>query len=593
MSSDASGENLMVVVNDGGVYTKPSWANNFTVSATSNASSWTSIASDATGQFVTAAAFQEGLFLSIDYGLSFVVVESLDDRERDLPWIDITMDSSAQYMYAAVTFTGGQIYRSSDGGANWAPTAAPNSSWTSVATNGDGKYVAASSNEATLDTNAGIYISDDFGETWTESGAPINKGWFAVAMNDTGQFLAAVVFGEAIYTSGDFGVSWEECLTAPDSVDWRSISMSSNGDFIVAASSSDGIFLSFDRGANWEQSTASLDMVWRSVASDASGSQVIAAASAALSLSAPGGVFLLNTTASEPTSAPTRRPSRSPTFAPTPTSGIIIISDDTGGGSSDSGSAYNQNILAIVIPIFLLVSLSAYLLVRRYNIRRRFEAAAAGVEATAATITTVVGADQEESHGVGIDDDDQFYGGFYHVGGRRHGTGGAVSTAADARYGVVAVATATYAQPPAPLPAMATADALVVSLDTPTPATETVTAVETTTENGSSLSVPRSAPVTTEAHGGAYPPISSCATNVDSSYSVASVVTAAEFFNSSGRQALITSGTSVDRRAVVGEAGGSVELRQLPRTVPTATQSVNTVLPNSVNNNCDDNAADA
>ena len=59
-----------------------------------------------------------------------------------------------------------------------------------------------------------IYTSTDYGETWEERATDIPRNWNFVSSSDDGVVLAACVKDGYIYTSLDSGVSWTEQLPA-------------------------------------------------------------------------------------------------------------------------------------------------------------------------------------------------------------------------------------------------------------------------------------------------------------------------------------------------------------------------------------------
>jgi hypothetical protein len=79
------------------------------------------------------------------------------------------------------------IYISSDYGQTWTPTASQRY-WGSVVISSSGQYLVAS-----LNANSQLYISSDYGKTWTPN-AP-SRNWRAIAMSSCGQYISAVVQG--------------------------------------------------------------------------------------------------------------------------------------------------------------------------------------------------------------------------------------------------------------------------------------------------------------------------------------------------------------------------------------------------------------
>ena len=93
----------------------------------------------------------------------------------------------------------GQIYTSTDSGANW--TAGPVSGqWYSIAASSDGTKLVA------VSLNGQIYTSTTSGVTWTARDSA--RQWYSVASSSDGTKLVAVVYGGQIYTSTNSGQSW-------------------------------------------------------------------------------------------------------------------------------------------------------------------------------------------------------------------------------------------------------------------------------------------------------------------------------------------------------------------------------------------------
>ena len=75
------------------------------------------------------------------------------------------------------------------------------------------------------------------------------RDWTAITSSSDGTMLAAVIYGENIWTSTDSGVSWRETSTGSPQ-QWRGISLSSDGMKIAAIVEGGSIWTS-DR--TWRQ----------------------------------------------------------------------------------------------------------------------------------------------------------------------------------------------------------------------------------------------------------------------------------------------------------------------------------------------------
>jgi hypothetical protein len=102
------------------------------------------------------------------------------------------MSSDGKYQ-TAVVYIGGQIYISSDYGNTWTAKESIRN-WFSVCMSSDGKYQTA----VVFMSNGQIYISSDYGNTWVAKES--NRNWYSVCMSSDGKYQTAVVSNGQIYT---------------------------------------------------------------------------------------------------------------------------------------------------------------------------------------------------------------------------------------------------------------------------------------------------------------------------------------------------------------------------------------------------------
>ena len=168
---------------------------------------------------------------------------------------------------------------------NWTQTTAPtNEHWRAVACSADGSSIVAAGLE-------GIQISTNSGATWSLSGAPSGQSWSSVASSADGTRLAAAADGSPIYISADGGSTWNPS-DAP-SASWQGVACSADGTRMVAVYgmqfSTGGIYISTNAGAAWTPSDAPTNgFGWYAVASSADGTKLAAMMVDALT---PGGPY--------------------------------------------------------------------------------------------------------------------------------------------------------------------------------------------------------------------------------------------------------------------------------------------------------------
>jgi hypothetical protein len=85
------------------------------------------------------------------------------------------------------------IYTSTNSGASWIATSAPNANWQAVASSADGSKLVA------VVWQGSIYSSTDSGATWTTNNAPSSQ-WTSVATAADGNKMVAVIDGGGVYT---------------------------------------------------------------------------------------------------------------------------------------------------------------------------------------------------------------------------------------------------------------------------------------------------------------------------------------------------------------------------------------------------------
>lgn len=108
--------------------------------------------------------------------------------------------------------------------------------WNSVASSGDGSSLIASVSSGQL------FISSDYGVTWTATGPSGSSLWTSVTSSADGSRLAAVINSGGIFVSQDSGVNWA-ARTVP-ALAWQCIASSNDGSTLAAVATSNPIYIS-------------------------------------------------------------------------------------------------------------------------------------------------------------------------------------------------------------------------------------------------------------------------------------------------------------------------------------------------------------
>ncbi len=229
-------------------------------------------------------------------------------------WVAVASSADGSRLVAAIT--NGPLYVSADFGATWSVRESVRA-WVAVASSADGSRLVAGV------AGGQLYTSADAGGTWiARDGA---RAWSAVASSADGGRLLAAESGGTLYVSSDFGATWSPQETARA---WSAVASSADGTNLVAAASGDQIFTSADGGSTWiARETA---RAWVSVATSSNGLSLVAAVS--------GGRLFTSVDAGENWTA--RDSDRNWTSVSTSGSGSVQLAAVSGGqiyASADAG----------------------------------------------------------------------------------------------------------------------------------------------------------------------------------------------------------------------------------------------------------------
>jgi len=142
-------------------------------------------------------------------------------------------------------------------------TNAPSQNFRSVAVSSDGRYqITAVGNYSSA--LGYVYVSNDYGNTWTPRITDATRDWRQVAISADGKYQVACHNGGYIYVSNDYGNTWN----AKDSVrNWLSIAISSDGKYQSAVSTA-GVYISNNYGNTWTVTINNISYIFIAMSSD-------------------------------------------------------------------------------------------------------------------------------------------------------------------------------------------------------------------------------------------------------------------------------------------------------------------------------------
>ena len=182
-------------------------------------------------------------YTSSNYGASWSAFSALSLNDLGN---GTAISSSGQYMvYAGRDVSNTScVYVSTNSGAAWAlkSTFSVSNNVFSAAISDAGQYMAV------LSTAENLLVSSDYGATWT---AKAVTAGVSVSVSSTGQYQT-VVSANGIYVSKDYGSSFT-CSVYDLSANYTSITMDGTGQYHYAVNSNNaaGLFISTDFGGSW------------------------------------------------------------------------------------------------------------------------------------------------------------------------------------------------------------------------------------------------------------------------------------------------------------------------------------------------------
>lgn len=181
-----------------------------------------------------------------EFGMEWADVTA-DETLDNINWLSCAISSSGKYQTAVEEF--GDIYLSSDYGKTWTSSYNMGNALTNcISLSHSGEYQTASN-------GVDIIVSTDYGKTWTETQSVGNTQIF-VCISLTGKYQLVISVGDTMYRSTDYGSSWvryaiedSDIFNSIMSFPSAGISMSYDGRYQTIVC--ENIYRSSDFGATW------------------------------------------------------------------------------------------------------------------------------------------------------------------------------------------------------------------------------------------------------------------------------------------------------------------------------------------------------
>jgi hypothetical protein len=204
---------------------------------------------DSTGQFLAVAVYNDDIYTSNNYGSNWINQTTTISSLHNKQWSCIASDSTGKYLAASFyDNTQANIYTSNNHGFTWKATASPKGYCKCIASDSTGQFLAAVYDKMNGTTDNGIYLSSNYGTTWTKVTSVVRSvddnnifsltdyNFISIASSYNGQYLAAIQDNGYIFTSNDNGRNWYKQSGVVSN--FTSISIDSIGNYIFFCSAS-------------------------------------------------------------------------------------------------------------------------------------------------------------------------------------------------------------------------------------------------------------------------------------------------------------------------------------------------------------------
>ncbi len=198
---------------------------------------WTSLAISHNGQYQTASMYQNRLYISTDFGITWNQI----DQVLNQLWTSVAISGDGATQFATTYYS--YLYKSTDYGVTWVKNSYVHQ-WTDIDMDASGQYITG------VIIDGYIKVSHDSGSTWSSYAKNFGKKvWSAVKLSYTGKYQTALALSDGIYGSNDYGITWKKHLTLD--ANWKDVTMDATGQYQMAIIENGNVYESTNFGETW------------------------------------------------------------------------------------------------------------------------------------------------------------------------------------------------------------------------------------------------------------------------------------------------------------------------------------------------------
>lgn len=228
---------------------------------------WRSVAiSEKGGTQIAASDYR--LYLSNDNGNNWKLLSWCDGYD----WTSVDITYNGERIFAAAKNE--EIQYSFNFGASWNSISSnilPIKPWESISVSYEGKHLLVVSSSGGFNDNGVIYRSSNYGNTWNEVNLQPEENdniwrWLSTSISANGKFQAIVGNNLNIYISEDYGVSWNPRAFRAN---WNRVDISDDGKYIIATQANGKLYISKNYGRTWDLNPIIIGQCYSSSSSSA------------------------------------------------------------------------------------------------------------------------------------------------------------------------------------------------------------------------------------------------------------------------------------------------------------------------------------
>jgi hypothetical protein len=216
-----------------------------------------------TGQYQTAISSTYLVYVSSNYGQTWSGSTTANGlTANNINFVKVSVSSSGQYQVISYQSGGapaGGVFISSNYGQTWTNVSSGSTvQMMGVAISGNGQYIILGSN---YNATSYIYISSNYGLTWTATSQQIVNG-SEVVISNTGQYMLATNLSNNVFLSSNYGANWSQLPNYG-----AMLAISSSGQYIAVGSTSTGTYISSNYGASFTLNSSLINIGGISISS--------------------------------------------------------------------------------------------------------------------------------------------------------------------------------------------------------------------------------------------------------------------------------------------------------------------------------------